>query len=285
MQKVQKCRGFTLIELLVVISIIALLVSILMPALSKARDQAKSVVCMAHLRQWGVMFHSYTADNDGKFLTMDNNGSWLRWIGVMYPYYNGEDIFTCPSANSIEGWENRNISGPVSGGRYRAWWIQEAPASAEFSWWTQDEGLLGSYGINNWTYRIMPSFSFWGDEEQLSAKKYWWQTMDVRMASEVPLLSDCVWPNGCPREVDGPPISDEDQDIWVGYPDWPYNWVHASSSNIMRYCIRRHGQGVNHVFCDGSVRNTGLEELWTLRWHKVWAQPDIDSLPWPDYFE
>ena len=46
--------GFTLIELLVVIAIIALLMAILMPALSKARDQARTIVCRSNLKQYGI---------------------------------------------------------------------------------------------------------------------------------------------------------------------------------------------------------------------------------------
>lgn len=60
--------AFTLIELLVVISILSVLMAILMPALSGARDQAKTVVCMANLRAFGTSFHSYAAANKG-FLT------------------------------------------------------------------------------------------------------------------------------------------------------------------------------------------------------------------------
>jgi prepilin-type N-terminal cleavage/methylation domain-containing protein len=58
-------RGFTLVELLVVIAIIALLMSILMPALSRVRAQAKSVLCLSNLKQWGVCFGMYADEWEG----------------------------------------------------------------------------------------------------------------------------------------------------------------------------------------------------------------------------
>ena len=60
-----RSRAFTLIELLVVVSIIALLVSILLPALSKARDSAKCVMCQCNLRQLGYGIEYYAEDHDG----------------------------------------------------------------------------------------------------------------------------------------------------------------------------------------------------------------------------
>ena len=60
----KKNHGFTLIELLVVVAIIALLVSILMPALSKARQQAKAVVCMSNEKQMGLAMIYYSEEND-----------------------------------------------------------------------------------------------------------------------------------------------------------------------------------------------------------------------------
>jgi prepilin-type N-terminal cleavage/methylation domain-containing protein/prepilin-type processing-associated H-X9-DG protein len=55
--------GFTLIELLVVVAIIALLVAILLPSLSKSREQARNVVCMSNLQEIGLAFNYYGQDN------------------------------------------------------------------------------------------------------------------------------------------------------------------------------------------------------------------------------
>ena len=59
-------RGFTLIELLVVISIIALLVAILLPALGAARESAKGVLCLSNLRQHGIAFEVYVNDSEDR---------------------------------------------------------------------------------------------------------------------------------------------------------------------------------------------------------------------------
>ncbi len=58
--------AFTLIELLVVVAIIVVLIAILLPSLSKAREQAKSTACLSNLRQLGIMFVTYSAENDDK---------------------------------------------------------------------------------------------------------------------------------------------------------------------------------------------------------------------------
>lgn len=65
MKRTKKAKAFTLIELLVVISIIALLLSILMPALSKVKEQARRMVCSSNMRQLGIGIVTYATEYDG----------------------------------------------------------------------------------------------------------------------------------------------------------------------------------------------------------------------------
>ena len=68
----QKQRAFTLIELLVVIAIIAMLVAILIPAVSKALETARRSSCASNLKTLGVAFNSYAADHKGEFPPSDD---------------------------------------------------------------------------------------------------------------------------------------------------------------------------------------------------------------------
>ena len=96
--------GFTLIELLVVISIIALLISILMPALGKAREQAKRVVCASHLHQFALMASQYALDHEDFFPSYDQSagpaicGVAVKFVRVLLGDYGLEQKhFFCPS--------------------------------------------------------------------------------------------------------------------------------------------------------------------------------------------
>jgi len=95
-------KAFTLIELLVVISIIALLLSILMPALSKVKEQAQKIVCGSNLKQQGVAFVLYASSNNSKFPRRLHPGHWphgaMTWYDSTFTGIDGgASSFTNPA--------------------------------------------------------------------------------------------------------------------------------------------------------------------------------------------
>ena len=96
----KKRQAFTLIELLVVIAIIAILMAILLPALQRAKEQGKKVLCSNNLRQIGLSLNMYGNDYDGR-LPLNESGYWLWDIAFSTTDYimaTGGDrrTFYCP---------------------------------------------------------------------------------------------------------------------------------------------------------------------------------------------
>ncbi|MGB0766190.1 MAG: type II secretion system protein [Phycisphaeraceae bacterium] len=95
-------RAFTLIELLVVISIIALLIAILLPALSNARASARNIQCAANKKQIGAALFIYTEENKNRLPAMMLSEGGVQWSG---PFWQDQLVETLPGE---EVWLGRN---------------------------------------------------------------------------------------------------------------------------------------------------------------------------------
>jgi len=119
--------AFTLMELLVVIALIAVLASLLFPAMAKARERARSVQCIGNLRQWGIAYRMY-ADDNNDYLPRRGQGvqtlalitrpdDWFNALPLYFgqpafkelvannrrPAAHEQSVFVCPSANNPGG--------------------------------------------------------------------------------------------------------------------------------------------------------------------------------------
>jgi prepilin-type N-terminal cleavage/methylation domain-containing protein len=269
-----KERAFTLIELLVVIAIIAILMAILMPALARVKEQARTTGCLANLKQWNLVTKMYCDDNDGHFWSgLNSTGYWWPCqLDEKLKDWKTNKLWFCPTAKKPITDEN-GITAPTFN-IFNAWGIFRGTQSSTIynrTFTMGPNGLAGSYSINGYCLTIPVDATFEGGVHAREG----WRTPDITGASNAPLFLDALrfdlWPlpNQRPAEYE--------------YAAW-------SSNNMGRCCINRHAGFVGCSFMDFSARKVGLKELWTLKWHKSFDTSGpytlaggVKSSDWPDW--
>jgi prepilin-type N-terminal cleavage/methylation domain-containing protein/prepilin-type processing-associated H-X9-DG protein len=263
-------HGFTLVELLVVIGIISVLVSILLPSLSKAREAARSLQCQNNLRQLGVGFQLYYNKYRGAIPLGGRNGAgwWWPWFGLIATQIHGQPMDSATDIRN-EGYFRTFTS------------LMECPTALDRGYISSPGMLQDDVACVSWDNYREKRMSYGINDMNLAYENWNWpgdpnygkrvRIQQVKNSGDTVLLCDTRGP----IYLNPPTPYNGNWTKWGIANPRSYNYHLAEGTYTWVYQPGApHNDRSNVLWCDGHVSSMGFYELCdrgNVAWNTLWV--------------